>query len=203
VQQVVVSCRGPCSATASTCSATKSCQHVTKEQQANIGTSGKACGSSVQAGITPHVGDITWTQTTTIVYPMICSLAGVIAGMFGVGGGIVKGPLMLALGLLPDVAAATSATMILFTACARPPAPACRSATLLCHSTAHIVQLCSMRRLVSPAATLIASGCSCATTLQAARPRAAVSVVLCRRRHMHCAAAGAGALSCDSSACVA
>eukprot|EP01024_Parvocaulis_polyphysoides_P073726 TRINITY_DN9505_c0_g2_i3.p3 TRINITY_DN9505_c0_g2~~TRINITY_DN9505_c0_g2_i3.p3 ORF type:complete len:142 (-),score=9.29 TRINITY_DN9505_c0_g2_i3:354-779(-) len=36
--------------------------------------------------------------------------------MFGVGGGIVKAPLMLAMGVPPDVAAATSATMILFTA---------------------------------------------------------------------------------------
>ena len=34
-------------------------------------------------------------------------------GMFGVGGGIVKGPLMLEMGVLPDVAAATSATMIM------------------------------------------------------------------------------------------
>eukprot|EP00891_Asterochloris_glomerata_P002973 jgi/Astpho2/2973/Aster-x0136 len=39
-----------------------------------------------------------------------------VAGMFGVGGGIVKGPLMLEMGVLPDVAAATCATMILFTA---------------------------------------------------------------------------------------
>ena len=35
--------------------------------------------------------------------------------MFGVGGGIVKGPLMLEMGVMPDVAAATSATMM----CAR------------------------------------------------------------------------------------
>ena len=27
---------------------------------------------------------------TTLTYPAICSLAGVVAGMFGVGGGIVK-----------------------------------------------------------------------------------------------------------------
>jgi uncharacterized membrane protein YfcA len=32
--------------------------------------------------------------------------------MFGVGGGIVKGPLMLEMGVMPDVAAATSATMM-------------------------------------------------------------------------------------------
>ena len=35
-------------------------------------------------------GEVQWTGTTTIVYPAVCSLAGFIAGMFGVGGGIVK-----------------------------------------------------------------------------------------------------------------
>ena len=77
----------------------------------------------VQVGILPERGDIVWTEWTTIVYPLWCSCAGIIAGMFGVGGGIVKGPLMLHLGVLPEVAAATSATMILFTSCAPPPPP--------------------------------------------------------------------------------
>jgi uncharacterized membrane protein YfcA len=66
----------------------------------------------------PEEGAIEWTPRTTLSYPAACSFAGVIAGMFGVGGGIVKGPLMLHLGVLPEVAAATSATMILFTSCA-------------------------------------------------------------------------------------
>ena len=35
--------------------------------------------------------------------------------MFGIGGGIIKGPLMLAIGVHPAVASATSACMILFT----------------------------------------------------------------------------------------
>merc|ERR1712072_945282 len=42
-------------------------------------------------------------------------IAGIFAGLFGVGGGIVKGPLMLEMGVEPTVAAATAATMILFT----------------------------------------------------------------------------------------
>lgn len=74
------------------------------------------CG--MQVGVAPEAGDIVWTPDTTLRYPLLCSGAGVIAGMFGVGGGIVKGPLMLHLGVLPEVAAATSATMILFTSCA-------------------------------------------------------------------------------------
>ncbi|EIE22493.1 hypothetical protein COCSUDRAFT_47913 [Coccomyxa subellipsoidea C-169] len=61
-------------------------------------------------------GDVEWSRRNTLLFPALSSLAGLIAGMFGVGGGIVKGPLMLEMGVLPDVAAATSATMIMFTA---------------------------------------------------------------------------------------
>jgi len=65
----------------------------------------------------PYVeGDIQWTPRATIIYPAICSGAGLCAGLFGIGGGIVKGPLMLELGVLPQVASATSACMILYTA---------------------------------------------------------------------------------------
>jgi len=60
-------------------------------------------------------GDIDWNERNTIIYPAICLTAGFFAGMFGVGGGIVKGPLMLAMGVHPSVASATSACMILFT----------------------------------------------------------------------------------------
>jgi len=59
--------------------------------------------------------DIRWDANSTIKYPLICTLAGVFAGLFGVGGGIVKGPLMLEMGVNPSVAAATAAQMILFT----------------------------------------------------------------------------------------
>mmetsp|Transcript_17380 Transcript_17380/g.25968 ORF Transcript_17380/g.25968 Transcript_17380/m.25968 type:complete len:520 (+) Transcript_17380:250-1809(+) len=60
-------------------------------------------------------GDIKWTPKATITYPIICTFAGFFAGMFGVGGGIVKGPLMLAMGVHPKVSSASSACMILFT----------------------------------------------------------------------------------------
>ncbi|CAJ1953595.1 unnamed protein product [Cylindrotheca closterium] len=60
-------------------------------------------------------GDIQWDDHALAYYPSICSLAGFFAGMFGVGGGIVKGPLMLAMGVHPSVASASSACMILFT----------------------------------------------------------------------------------------
>jgi len=60
-------------------------------------------------------GDIEWDGRATVVYPIVCAAAGFFAGMFGVGGGIVKGPLMLAMGVHPAVSSATSACMILFT----------------------------------------------------------------------------------------
>lgn len=60
-------------------------------------------------------GDIQWDERATIVYPFICCFAGFFSGMFGIGGGIVKGPLMLQMGVHPAVAAASTATMILFT----------------------------------------------------------------------------------------
>lgn len=64
----------------------------------------------------PYVdGDIRWDPRGTVLYPIICCLAGFFAGMFGVGGGIVKGPLMLAMGVHPKVSSASSACMILFT----------------------------------------------------------------------------------------
>jgi len=59
--------------------------------------------------------DIIWTPETTLLYPSICGCAGFFAGMFGIGGGIVKGPLMIAMGIQPAVASATSACMIFFT----------------------------------------------------------------------------------------
>mmetsp|Transcript_3142 Transcript_3142/g.4965 ORF Transcript_3142/g.4965 Transcript_3142/m.4965 type:complete len:281 (+) Transcript_3142:517-1359(+) len=60
-------------------------------------------------------GDVRWDEWTTIKYPSICAVAGLFAGMFGIGGGIVKGPLMVEMGILPEVAVATSSTMIFFT----------------------------------------------------------------------------------------
>uniref|UniRef100_A0A7S0H168 Uncharacterized protein n=1 Tax=Amorphochlora amoebiformis TaxID=1561963 RepID=A0A7S0H168_9EUKA len=63
----------------------------------------------------PVKGDVQWTARNTLIYPAICAFAGIFAGLFGIGGGIVKGPLMIEMGVLPEVAVATSSTMIFFT----------------------------------------------------------------------------------------
>jgi len=61
-------------------------------------------------------GDVKWNSQRAFTYPLICSTAGLFAGMFGVGGGIVKGPLMNEMGVLPEVTQATAGFMIFFTA---------------------------------------------------------------------------------------
>merc|ERR1719409_2525561 len=63
-------------------------------------------------------GEIQWNNKNTIRYPAICTLSGVFAGLFGIGGGIVKGPLMLEMGVIPAVVSASAAAMILYTSSA-------------------------------------------------------------------------------------
>lgn len=63
-------------------------------------------------------GDVEWNERNTIIYPCLVFFAGFFAGMFGIGGGIVKGPLMLQMGVHPLVASATCAVMIMFTSVA-------------------------------------------------------------------------------------
>jgi uncharacterized membrane protein YfcA len=67
------------------------------------------------AGYTFLDDGVLWSPRSTLVYPLLCSVAGLCAGLFGIGGGVVKAPLMIELGLLPQVASATSAYMIFFT----------------------------------------------------------------------------------------
>lgn len=69
-----------------------------------------------QVGYEYMEGDVKWNNRSTVLYPAVCALAGLCAGLFGIGGGIVKGPLMLEMGVLPAVSSATAAFMILFTA---------------------------------------------------------------------------------------
>lgn len=42
------------------------------------------------AGYEPLEGDVHWTPRSTLLYPALCTFAGLCAGTFGVGGGIVK-----------------------------------------------------------------------------------------------------------------
>lgn len=42
-------------------------------------------------------GDIVWTVKTVLLYPFYCWIAGIMAALLGIGGGMIKGPLLLEL----------------------------------------------------------------------------------------------------------
>jgi len=60
-------------------------------------------------------GDIKWTSKSAFAYPFLFTIAGLFAGMFGIGGGVIIVPLLLTLGVHPNVASATSSAMVAFT----------------------------------------------------------------------------------------
>jgi uncharacterized membrane protein YfcA len=67
----------------------------------------------------PYVeGDIQWTRKTVALFPLGCALGGLVAGMFGVGGGIITGPIMIEMGIVPEVASSTMSLMILYSSAA-------------------------------------------------------------------------------------
>ncbi|DAZ96885.1 TPA: hypothetical protein N0F65_008846 [Lagenidium giganteum] len=69
----------------------------------------------VLSGYSFAEGDIHWTKPRVITFPAYCVVAGVAAGLLGIGGGMVKGPIMLEMGILPPVQSATASFMIMFT----------------------------------------------------------------------------------------
>ena len=56
-----------------------------------------------------------WEGEQLVTLPALSVLAGVAAGLLGIGGGMVTSPLMLGLGVNPMVSAATASFMVLFT----------------------------------------------------------------------------------------
>eukprot|EP01083_Nonionella_stella_P288076 980493_1 len=48
-------------------------------------------------------------------YPLIASIAGILGGLLGIGGGMIVSPLLIELGVIPTVAAATSAMAVMIT----------------------------------------------------------------------------------------
>ncbi|KAL4144614.1 hypothetical protein PRNP1_013743 [Phytophthora ramorum] len=75
-------------------------------------------GRKVSVNYVFAAGDIHWTRKTVVRFPLACGGAGLIAGLFGVGGGIVTGPLMIEMGIVPEVASATTALMVLYSSAA-------------------------------------------------------------------------------------
>jgi uncharacterized membrane protein YfcA len=60
-------------------------------------------------------GDIEWTGRNVYLYPALSAFAGMCGGLLGIGGGMVMGPLLLELGMLPENTQATSATTVMIT----------------------------------------------------------------------------------------
>ncbi len=61
-------------------------------------------------------GDIRWNKKNSMLLPPILLIGGLMASTFGLGGGIIKTPVMLELEMLPDVIVATSGYSLIFTA---------------------------------------------------------------------------------------
>ncbi|KAL7511002.1 hypothetical protein ACHAXN_007916 [Cyclotella atomus] len=59
--------------------------------------------------------DVLWDAKGVTHYAGVTFVAGVVAGLIGIGGGMVLGPLMLVMGVHPSVSTATTASMILLT----------------------------------------------------------------------------------------
>lgn len=60
--------------------------------------------------------DLAWDDAMLAKFPRVALLAGLAAGLLGIGGGMVIGPLFLEIGMEPQVGTSTCAFMILFTA---------------------------------------------------------------------------------------
>jgi uncharacterized membrane protein YfcA len=55
---------------------------------------------------------ITWTKSTTTVYPLVAFAAGLLGGMLGLGGGMIIAPFLVELGLHPEVIQASTAFFV-------------------------------------------------------------------------------------------
>jgi uncharacterized membrane protein YfcA len=62
-----------------------------------------------------HPQDVLWDFRNTKFYAFFSFVAGIVAGLIGIGGGMILGPLMLVMGIDPRVSAASNATMIVLT----------------------------------------------------------------------------------------
>jgi len=60
-------------------------------------------------------GAIKWDNKCTTLYPSICFACGIAAGALGIAAGMILSPILLELGMIPAVAAATSGFAVLFT----------------------------------------------------------------------------------------
>ncbi|KAF0704957.1 hypothetical protein As57867_005728, partial [Aphanomyces stellatus] len=69
-----------------------------------------------QLGLDHVQGDVHWNPyIAQVVFPVQCFVAGVVAALLGIGGGVVQAPVMIEYGVTPLVQSSTTSYMILFT----------------------------------------------------------------------------------------
>ena len=66
-------------------------------------------------GFPYHLTDLKWNLYFVIKYPIYGFICGVLAGVLGIGGGLVLGPMLLEMGINPIISTATSNFLVLFT----------------------------------------------------------------------------------------
>jgi len=59
--------------------------------------------------------EVSWNFKNLTLFPLLAFVAGIVAGLLGIGGGILQAPLMLELGLIPWVTSSTSQFIVLVT----------------------------------------------------------------------------------------
>jgi uncharacterized membrane protein YfcA len=77
---------------------------------------GRMHARKVAAGYEFLPTDLQWTKETLFKFPKTALMAGIAAGLLGIGGGMVIGPLFLSIGMEPQVGTSSCAFMILWTA---------------------------------------------------------------------------------------
>ncbi|CAB9529399.1 Sulfite exporter TauE/SafE family protein [Seminavis robusta] len=75
----------------------------------------RATQDKIACGYHFHPNDVLWDLAKIRFYSFFTFIAGIVAGLIGIGGGMVLGPLMLVMGIHPRVSSATTATMIVLT----------------------------------------------------------------------------------------
>ena len=57
----------------------------------------------ISVGYNYYVSDINWNKNILFKFPFYAFISGLLAGVLGIGGGLILGPLLLELGLNPIV----------------------------------------------------------------------------------------------------
>lgn len=69
------------------------------------------------AGLSWYIArkDIIWKESKVIMFLGVALFGGIASGLLGIGGGLIVAPLLLEMGLIPEVTSASSSFLVLFT----------------------------------------------------------------------------------------